>query len=87
MQVVVLNGYLSEAEQDAYVNQVTEKYPPSMIEKIFLDVRDGFVDVQYELHRSRPLHKMGGYCIGAPENWNAAKRAELRDTVTNRIDI
>lgn len=87
MQVVVLNGRLSEAEQDMYVNQVTEKYPPSMIEKIFLDVRDGLVDVQYELHRYRPLHKMGGYCIGYPESWNAAKRAELQDTVANRIDI
>ena len=57
MQVVVLNGALTEAEQDAYVRQVTAVYPVSIIEKLFLDVQDGRVDVRCDLHRFRNLRK------------------------------
>lgn len=87
MQVVVTNGTLSEAEQDRYVQRVTERYPPGAIEKVFLDVQGEYVDVSYTLHRYREFRKLGGYCIGEPESWNAAKRAELRDTIPNRIDL
>lgn len=87
MQVAVLNGTLSEAEQDFYIRHVMEKYPVSIVEKIILDVHTDYVDVSYTLHRFRDLRKMGGYCIGAPSDWNAAKQAELRDTVPNSIDL
>ena len=87
MQVVVLNGILSEAEQAAYVRQATAVYPVSIIEKLFLDVQGDRVDVRCDLHRFRNLRKMGGYCIGEPSGWNAAKQAELRDTVPNPIDL
>lgn len=86
MQVVVLHGSLTEAEQDDYIRQATKVYPVSIIEKLFLDVQDDHVDVRCDLHRFRNLRKMGGYCIGEPSNWNAAKQAELRDTVPNLID-
>ena len=85
MQVVVLNGTLTEAEQDSYVRQVTAVYPMSIIEKLFLDVQGDQVVVGYALHRFRDLRKMGGCCIGEPAVWNAAKQAELRDTVPNPI--
>lgn len=87
MQVVVLNGTLTEAEQDSYVRQVTAVYPMSIIEKLFLDVQGGHVTVSYNLHRFRNLRKMGGYCIGEPSDWNTAKQAELRDTIPNPIDF
>ena len=51
MQVVVLNGTLTEAEQDVYVQQAIAVYPVSIIEKLFLDVQDDHVDVRYDLHR------------------------------------
>ena len=86
MQVVVLGGTLTEAEQDAYVRQATKVYPVSIIEKLFLNVQDGQVAVSYDLHCFRSLRKMGGYCIGEPADWNAAKQAELRDTIPNPID-
>jgi len=86
MQVVVLNGTLSETEQDAYVREAVKEYPMSIIEKLFLDVQDDHVDVSYDLHRFRNMRKMGGYCIGEPSDWNHAKQAELRDTVPNPID-
>ena len=85
MQIVVLNGTLSEREQDVYIKQVTARYPVSLIEKLILDVQKDYVDVRCTLHRFRELRKMGGYCIGEPSAWNYAKQAELRDTVPNRI--
>jgi hypothetical protein len=87
MQVVVLNGSLTEAEQAVYVRQATAVYPVSIIEKLFLDVQGDHVEVRCDLHRFRNLRKMGGYCIGEPSGWNYAKQAELRDTVPNPIDL
>lgn len=87
MQVVVLNGILTEAEQDSYIRQATQVYPVSIIEKLVLDVQDDHVDVRYDLHRFRNMRKMGGYCIGEPSDWNYAKQAELRDTIPNPIDL
>ena len=86
MQVVVLNGTLTEAEQDAYIREATKVYPMSIIEKLYLDVQDGRVNVRYDLHRFCDLRKMGGYCIGEPADWNHAKQAELRDTLPNPIE-
>lgn len=86
MQVVVLHGTLTDAEQDSYIRQATALYPVNIIEKLFLDVQDDHVAVSYDLHRFRNMRKMGGYCIGEPSDWNAAKQAELRDTVPNPID-
>lgn len=85
MQVFVLHGTLTEAEQDSYVRQATAVYPVSIIEKLFLDVQGDRVEVSYDLHRFHNMRKMGGYCIGEPSGWNAAKQAELRDTVPNPI--
>lgn len=87
MQVVVLQGTLTEAEQDVYVRQATEVYPMSIIEKLYLDVQGDHVAVSYDLHRFRNMRKMGGYCIGEPSGWNHAKQAELRDTIPNSIDF
>ena len=87
MQVVVLGGTLTEAEQDAYVRQATKVYPVSIIKKLFLNVQGDHVAVSYDLHRFRNLRKMGGYCIGEPSTWNPAKQAELRDTIPNPIDF
>lgn len=86
MQIIVINGPLPEREQDAYVRQVTKKYPMSAIEKLFLEVHEDYVDVRYTLHRFRELRKMGGYCISEPETWNSAKRAEYRDMVPNNFE-
>ena len=86
MQIVVLNGTLSEREQDVYIKQVTARCPVSLIEKLILDVQKEYVDVHYTLHRFRNLRKMGGCCIGEPVNWNYAKQSELRDTIPNRIE-
>ena len=83
MQIIVLNGILSEAEQNACVRQITAVCPVSMIEKLFLDVQSDHIDFRCEFHRFRELRKMGGYCIGCPDDWNQAKQAELRDTIPN----
>lgn len=86
MLVAVLNGKLTETEQDAYIREAVKKYPVSLIEKLILDVQGETVEVSYVLHRFRNLRKMGGCCIGEPSSWNYAKQAELRDTLPNRIE-
>lgn len=86
MLVAVLNGKLTETEQDAYVREAVKKYPVSLIEKLILNVQGEAVEVRYILHRFRDLRKMGGCCIGEPSSWNHAKQAELRDTLPNRIE-
>ena len=85
MQIIVLNGPLPEREQDFYIRCVTAKYPASAIEKLYLDVHEDYVDVRYTLHRNRELRKMSGYCVSEPATWNAAKQAELRDTLPNAV--
>lgn len=86
MLVAVLNGKLTETEQDAYIREAVKKYPVSLIEKLILNVQGEAVEVRYILHRFRDLRKMGGCCIGEPSSWNHAKQAELRDTLPNRIE-
>lgn len=87
MQVVVLNGSLTDAEQSTYIRQASEKYPIGSIEKLILDMQGDHIEVHYLLHRPRSLRKMGGYFTGNPADWNEAKQAELRDTIPNRIDM
>lgn len=86
MITIVKNGTLTEQEQDLYVGEITRRFPFGAVEKVILDVQEDYVDVQYILHRYRNMRKMGGYCIGEPANWNAAKQAELHDTVSHPID-
>ena len=85
--IIVKNGTLTEAEQDTYVRLITGKFPLGAVEKVILDVQGEYVDIEYELHRYRNMRKMGGYCIGEPDSWNAAKQAELNDTVPHAIDF
>ncbi len=86
MQIVILNGTMSEAEQDYYIRHVTAKYPMSIIDKLTLDIQGDHVEVSYTLHRFKELRKMGGWRIGEPSDWNEAKQAELRDSLPNPID-
>lgn len=86
MQIIVLNGTLSEAEQDDCIRQAAKVYPINIIEKLFLDVQDSHIDIRCELHRFHEMRKMGGYCAGNPDNWNPAKQSELRDTLPNPIE-
>ena len=87
MQIVMLNGTLTEEEQDYCVRHVTEKVPIGLIEKLYLDADGEGVTVSYELRNVRELRKMGGAVIGCPEDWNAAKQAEQRDALPNPIDL
>ncbi len=85
MQIIILNGTLSETEQNACIRKITAIYPVFIIEKLFLDVQKDHINFRCELHQFREVRKMGGYCIGCPEDWNSAKQAELRDTIPNPL--
>lgn len=85
MVTIVKNGRLTQQEQDLYVRHIVSKFPVGAVEKVVLEVQGEYVDVHYTLHRYRDMRKMGGYCIGEPASWNAAKQAELSDTVPHPI--
>jgi len=80
---IIVNGSLSDKEQDACIRRVTALHPASSIETLTLDVFDDYVDVRYTLYRRRELRKMSGCCISEPDSWNSAKRAEFQDTLPN----
>ena len=86
MQIIVINGPLSEREMDAYIRHAASRCPASAIDKLYLEVHEDHVDIRYTLHRYRELRKMGGYCISEPATWNQAKQAEQRDMVPNRFE-
>ena len=86
MKIVVLNGILSEREQDFYIRRIISHVPASAVDKLILEVHEEYVDVRYTLHRYRELRKMGGYCISEPATWNAAKRAEYHDMIPNKFE-
>ena len=86
MQIIVINGPLSEQEQDVYIRHVTRRCPASAIDKLYIEVHQDHVALHYTLHRCRELRKMGGYCISEPSSWNKAKQAELRDMTPNSIE-
>lgn len=85
MQIIVLNGTLTEEEQDACIKEVSAIHPIHTIDKLFLDVQDDGVRFRCEFHQFREMRKMGGYCIGCPSDWNLSKQAELRDTIPNHL--
>ena len=39
MLIAVLNGTLSEAEQDTYIRRITSRFPAGTVERITLDVQ------------------------------------------------
>lgn len=84
MEVVVTNAKMSAAEQQHYIQYVSEKYPHITIQKLMLTVDGDTVKISIVPKRSI-LTKMGGTSIGDPLFWNDAKRAEYFDTIPNRI--
>ena len=73
MQIIIVNGPLSEREQDACIRQITRKYPASAIDKLYLEVHEDYVDVHYTLHRYRELRKMGHQRAGHLEQCQAGR--------------
>ena len=55
MQIIVINGPLSEQEQDVYIRHVTRRCPASAIDKLYIEVHEDHVDLHYTLHRCREL--------------------------------
>ena len=82
---IVIHGALGKIDEDRCIQRLTEKVPIGLIEKLYLDVSGDEVNISYVLRNIPEKRKMGGYCIGSPEGWNAAKQAELRETLPNWI--
>ena len=68
MQIVVLNGTLSEREQDAYIKQATARYPVSLIEKLILDVQKEYCETDTSGWRWRLFLKDTAHMMQKPGN-------------------
>ena len=49
MQIVVLNGTMTEAEQDYYIRHITAKCPMCIIDKLVLDIQGDHAELRDSL--------------------------------------
>ena len=84
MQIIV-NGKLTSAEKEVYIEQIVAKHPDVIIDKIILEVSN--TSIGYTIFPKKPIFtKLGGYLISDPHTWNDAKRAEYNDSVAHSFD-
>ena len=76
---------LENEQQDKYIKFLQDKYPHIDLKSVelFTDGKNIYFKAQ---NKKRVLAKMGGTYIGHPDNWNNAKQAEFRDTLTNILE-
>ena len=87
MQIEVLQGQLTEEQQSRCRLFIKNKYPGQSIEKLLLYADETGIRFEVIVAETPRLRKMSGYYISDPRTWNAAKQAELRDTLPNLLDI
>lgn len=87
VNVNVINGQLSQAEINAYINRAHELYPEKVIESIDLKLDGDFVDVDYHFADVpfQRIRRITGYLVGTLDRFNNAKRAEVEDRVKHSV--
>lgn len=87
VNVNVINGQLSQAEINAYINRAHELYPEKVIESIDLKLDGDFVDVDYHFADVpfQRIRRITGYLTGTVDRWNSAKQAEEHDRVKHAM--
>jgi hypothetical protein len=87
VNVNVINGQLSQAEINAYINRAHELYPEKVIESIDLKLDGDFVDVDYHFADVpfQRIRRITGYLVGTLDRFNNAKRAEVQDRVKHGV--
>lgn len=86
--VQVKNGFMSEKELTATVDNLIANHPDKLFKTLTLTiVDDDNVDVQYTFE-SVPIERIRritGYLVGTLDRFNNAKRAEERDRVKHQL--
>ena len=87
IDVHVIGGNISKAEQQAYVRRAEELYADNLPDSMTIRVDGEFVDIEYHFQH-RPfdrIRRITGYLVGTTDRFNNAKRAEERDRVKHSI--
>ena len=86
-KITVLNGEISEKEQQAYVQHVKEQNPGKELRELTIKLDGDFVDLEYDFEpvKFQRIRRITGYLVGDMTRWNDAKTAEERDRVKHTI--
>lgn len=82
MNITVVNGEITELEQQEYVKYLENKFNRNLdsleitIDGDYVDLQYRFVPVSFER-----IRRITGYLVGTVDRFNDAKRAEERDRV------
>ena len=84
-KVTIVNGVLPQAEIDAYVKYVAEKYSREPNE-LMIEIDGEYVnlDIHYHAPFDR-IRRITGYLVGTLDRFNDGKRAEERDRVKHGV--
>ena len=88
MTVTVTGGTLTQAEINAYVDQLKAANPDKYFKTIELTLDGEYVDVNYTYDNVpfERIRRITGYLVGTVDRFYDAKRAEVQDRVKHSID-
>ena len=87
-EIRVINGELSDAEKELYVQHVADKFH---VKPLWLGIKlcGEEVELRYELPRPVPferIRRITGYLVGTLDRFNDGKKAEERDRVKHSVE-
>ena len=88
MEIIVKGGTIDEAEKQAYVDYVKEKYPNKHLVQLTITLVDNDEVELYSEFSEEPfqrIRRITGYLVGTLDRFNNCKRAEEHDRVKHDV--
>lgn len=87
MNITVINGEISELEQQEYVKYLESKFNRNL-DSLEITIDGDFVDLQYRFIpvNFERIRRITGYLVGTVDRFNNAKRAEEKDRVKHGVE-
>ena len=88
MEIIVKGGTIDEAEKQAYVDYVKEKYPNKHLVQLTITLVDNDEVELYSEFSEEPfqrIRRITGYLVGTLDRFNNGKRAEEHDRVKHAV--
>ena len=88
MEIIVKGGVIDEAEKQAYVDYVKEKYPNKHLVQLTITLVDNDEVELYSEFSEEPfqrIRRITGYLVGTLDRFNNGKRAEEHDRVKHAV--
>lgn len=87
MKVNVINGTLTNKEQQAYVDHALKNCDGKELDELDIKLDGDFVDLTYHF-KAQPferIRRITGYLVGTLDRFNDAKRAEVEARVKHSM--